>query len=139
VDERVRFVKARVEGELGNPEGRQALRDAQIVFLDPPRKGSDEATLAALAAADVVFLDPPRKGSDDATLAAIVKARVAHVWYLSCNPATLARDLARLVAGGYRLGAVQPFDMFPQTGHIEALASLHRADVAPLSFKVEEE
>jgi hypothetical protein len=56
------------------------------------------------------------------------------VWYLSCNPATLARDLAQLIAGGYKLGAVQPFDMFPQTGHIEALATLHREDVEPLRF-----
>lgn len=81
----------------------------------------------ALAKADVVFLDPPRKGSDPATLAALVEARVARVWYLSCNPATLARDLAQLVRGGYRLQQVQPFDMFPQTGHIEALAMLERA------------
>jgi 23S rRNA (uracil1939-C5)-methyltransferase len=88
---------------------------------------------AALASAEVVFLDPPRKGSDEATLAAIVGARVPHVWYLSCNPATLARDLAQLTAGGYALGAVQPFDMFPQTGHIEALAILHRNDVAPFA------
>ena len=102
--------------------------------------GRVEATLRskvgvdALAASEVVFLDPPRKGSDEATLEALVRARVPHVWYLSCNPATLARDLAQLIAGGYTLGTVQPFDMFPQTGHIEALAALHRANVAPLEF-----
>jgi 23S rRNA (uracil1939-C5)-methyltransferase len=71
-------------------------------------------------------LDPPRKGSDSATLDAIIEAQVPAVWYLSCNPATLARDLAHLVRGGYQLDLVQPFDMFPQTGHIEALATLHR-------------
>lgn len=114
--------------------------DAQTTFLS----GRVEATLrskpgaGALAAADVVFLDPPRKGSDEATLATLIRARVPHVWYLSCNPATLARDLAQLVGGGYRLGSVQPFDMFPQTGHIEALAVLHRADVAPLDFAFRE-
>jgi 23S rRNA (uracil1939-C5)-methyltransferase len=116
VGERTAFMSGRVEATLRSKHGRDALR-----------------------AADVVFLDPPRKGSDEATLEAIVEARVAHVWYLSCNPATLARDLAHLVAGGYRLDTVQPFDMFPQTGHIEALASLHRSDVAPLEFSVEEE
>jgi 23S rRNA (uracil1939-C5)-methyltransferase len=103
VDERVRFVKARVEGELGNPDGREALRAAQIVFLDPPRKGSDEATLAALAAANV-----------------------AQIWYLSCNPATLARDLRYLAGRGYVVDLVQPFDMFPQTGHVETLVTLAR-------------
>jgi 23S rRNA (uracil1939-C5)-methyltransferase len=77
---------------------------------------------AALEAADIVFLDPPRKGSDEATLALLAAARVPEIWYLSCNPATLARDLAQLVASGYSVESVQPFDMFPQTGHIEALA-----------------
>jgi len=111
VEERTAFVNGRVEATLRSKLGQDAL-----------------------AAADVVFLDPPRKGSDEAALGALVRARVPHVWYLSCNPATLARDLAHLVAGGYRLGGVQPFDMFPQTGHIEALATLHRADLAPLDF-----
>ena len=103
VDDRVRFVRARVEGELGNPAGRDALRAAGIVFLDPPRKGSDEATLAALAAANI-----------------------AQIWYLSCNPATLARDLRYLAGAGYRVELVQPFDMFPQTGHVETLVTLAR-------------
>jgi 23S rRNA (uracil1939-C5)-methyltransferase len=103
VESRVRFVKARVEGELGNPAGHEALRAADIVFLDPPRKGSDEATLAALAAAGI-----------------------AQIWYLSCNPATLARDLRFLAGHGYAVGLVQPFDMFPQTGHVETLVVLKK-------------
>lgn len=78
----------------------------------------------ALRAADVLFLDPPRKGCDETTLRAIAEARVPALWYLSCDPATLARDSKFLVANGYRLGAVQPFDMFPQTGHIETFAEL---------------
>jgi len=108
---------------------------AQTTFLT----GRVDATLRTkrgaetLASADVVFLDPPRKGSDEPTLDALVRARAPQVWYLSCNPATLARDLAHLVAGGYRVADVQPFDMFPQTGHIEALAFVHRADLAPFS------
>lgn len=78
----------------------------------------------ALAGADVVFLDPPRKGSDEVTLGAVAESRVPAVWYLSCDPATLARDLKFLAAKGYRLTDVQPFDMFPQTGHIETLVTL---------------
>jgi 23S rRNA (uracil1939-C5)-methyltransferase len=105
VEEHVRFVKARVEGELGNPAGREALRAADIVFLDPPRKGSDEATLAALA-----------------------DAGVKQIWYLSCNPATLARDLRFLAGRSYAIDLVQPFDMFPQTGHVETLVTLRRSD-----------
>ena len=139
---------ARVVGIEENPSAvREANANAaingvgeQTAFLS----GRVEATLRskigvdALKIADIVFLDPPRKGSDEGTLDALVRARVPHVWYLSCNPATLARDLAHLVAGGYSLGSVQPFDMFPQTGHIEALAALHRADVAPFAFPLQE-
>jgi 23S rRNA (uracil1939-C5)-methyltransferase len=81
---------------------------------------------SALAEADIVFLDPPRKGSDEVTLGAIAQAKPRAVWYLSCDPATLARDLKFLAANGYRLGIVQPFDMFPQTGHVETLVVLQR-------------
>lgn len=78
----------------------------------------------ALRKADVLFLDPPRKGCDELTLDAIAEARVPALWYLSCDPATLARDSKFLVAKGYRLGGAQPFDMFPQTGHVETLVQL---------------
>ncbi|MDQ6925142.1 MAG: 23S rRNA (uracil(1939)-C(5))-methyltransferase RlmD [Candidatus Eremiobacteraeota bacterium] len=108
VESRVRFVEGRVEGAVIHRDGKKALEDADIVFLDPPRKGSDEATLDAIASAGV-----------------------ADIWYLSCNPATLARDLAYLAKRGYVLGVVQPFDMFPQTGHVETLAALHKAGVEP--------
>ncbi|HET9097208.1 MAG TPA: hypothetical protein VFN37_11130, partial [Candidatus Baltobacteraceae bacterium] len=70
--------------------------------------------------------DPPRKGSDEVTLDAVASTGVPNIWYLSCDPATLARDLKFLAAKGYRIGVVQPFDMFPQTGHIETLVTLYR-------------
>jgi len=139
---------ARVVGIEENPHAvREARANAKLNAVEASTAfmaGRVEALLrgahgkGALEAAEVVFLDPPRKGSDEATLDAIVAARVPHVWYLSCNPATLARDLSRLVGGGYRLSAVQPFDMFPQTGHIEALAALHRPDVPPAPFELHE-
>jgi 23S rRNA (uracil1939-C5)-methyltransferase len=76
-------------------------------------------------AADVVVLDPPRAGV--ARALAETLARVApRVVYLSCDPATLARDLGRLVAGGLALRRVEAFDLFPQTPHVEALAVLER-------------
>jgi 23S rRNA (uracil1939-C5)-methyltransferase len=98
----VRFRAGRVEDIVRTREAKEAIRDADIVFLDPPRKGSDEVTLGAVANCSVPYL-----------------------WYLSCDPATLARDLKFLGANGYRLGVVQPFDMFPQTGHVETLVTLY--------------
>jgi 23S rRNA (uracil1939-C5)-methyltransferase len=84
----------------------------------------------ALRGAAVAFLDPPRKGCDEVTLGAIAAARVPALWYLSCDPATLARDSKFLVAKGYRLAAVQPFDMFPQTGHVETFVQLEYSNFA---------
>ena len=88
-------------------------------------RSADGEGRAALEVAQVASFSILRaKGSDEATLGAIAEARVPAVWYLSCDPATLARDLKFLAAKGYRLGIVQPFDMFPQTGHVETLATL---------------
>lgn len=78
---------------------------------------------------DVVFLDPPRKGSDKQTLDAILAMSPKRVVYVSCNPATLARDLQTLTAGGYALCAIQPVDMFPQTKHVETIVLLQRQDM----------
>ena len=99
----VKFIRAKVEDAVRHGEARAALKDAEVVFLDPPRKGSDEVTLGAIA-----------------------DSGVPNVWYLSCDPATLSRDLKFLAAKGYILGAVQPFDMFPQTGHVETLVTMRR-------------
>lgn len=79
-----------------------------------------------LASTDAVILDPPRRGCSPEVLAGIAAARVPRVLYLSCNPATLARDAKLLSAHGYRTGSVEPFDMFPHTGHVEALAEFQR-------------
>ncbi len=76
--------------------------------------------------AEVVVADPPRAGFHPKALRAVVALAPARVVYVSCNPATLARDLGVLCAGGYRVAAVQPIDMFPHTPHIEVVARLER-------------
>lgn len=73
---------------------------------------------------DAAILDPPRKGADAALLEAIADARIPALAYVSCNPATLARDVKRLIARGYRLEWAQPVDMFPFTGSTEVAARL---------------
>ncbi len=71
---------------------------------------------------DIVIIDPPRKGSDEKTLSAIVKASPERIVYVSCNPATLARDAHFLTENGYKLASATPFDMFPFTEHIECVS-----------------
>ena len=68
---------------------------------------------------EVVILDPPRKGSDEKTLSAIVNSSPKRIVYVSCNPATLARDVKFLSENGYRLIKAEAFDLFPQTCHVE--------------------
>lgn len=72
--------------------------------------------------ADVLVVDPPRKGCDEALLQTIIDMKPKKVVYVSCNPGTLARDLRVLEDGGYRTVEVQPVDMFPQTMHVECVA-----------------
>ena len=74
--------------------------------------------------ADTLVVDPPRKGCDEALLQTIIEMKPKKVVYVSCNPATLARDLKVLESGGYKTIEVQPVDMFPQTTHCEAVAKL---------------
>ena len=76
---------------------------------------------------DAAILDPPRKGADARLLDALVEARIPRLVYVSCNPATLARDVKCLCAGGYHLEYAQPVDMFPGTHHVESVVKLIRA------------
>ena len=71
---------------------------------------------------DVVLLDPPRAGLEKQVVDGLLKLNPNMVAYVSCDPSTLARDAARLIHGGYRLKQVTPFDLFPQTFHIESIS-----------------
>ncbi|MGL5322766.1 MAG: class I SAM-dependent RNA methyltransferase, partial [Aeromonas veronii] len=79
---------------------------------------------AAGVSADVVVMDPPRTGCDKAVLQTLVAMAPRRLVYVSCNPQTLARDLAWLVKQGFVLDEVQPVDMFPHSMHVEAVARL---------------
>ena len=93
-----------------------------------PRTAQAEDIAEELASRcfDTVVLDPPRTGCDEKVTEAILKIAPEHVVYVSCNPATLARDAKRLSAGGYKLREAMPFDMFPQTGHVETVVLLSK-------------
>jgi 23S rRNA (uracil1939-C5)-methyltransferase len=93
--------------------------------------GRAEDCLPALAAgglkADVVILDPPRKGCGPEVLAALIHTAPRRILYISCEPSTLARDLKILCAKGYGIQAIRPLDLFPQTPHVETVVLLIRA------------
>jgi 23S rRNA (uracil1939-C5)-methyltransferase len=73
---------------------------------------------------DTVLCNPPRTGLDPLLVEALLEAKPACILYVSCMPSTLARDLQKFIAGGYRLDQIQGFDMFPQTTHVETLVRL---------------
>ncbi|MGI8386358.1 23S rRNA (uracil(1939)-C(5))-methyltransferase RlmD [Robertmurraya sp. P23] len=98
---------------IGNVEF--AVGEAEVVIPNWYKEG---------IVADVLVVDPPRKGCDDALLQTIIEMKPKKVVYVSCNPATLARDLRVLEDGGYTTVEVQPVDMFPHTTHCEAVAKI---------------
>ena len=74
---------------------------------------------------DAIVIDPPRKGCDERVLSAIAESGANRIVYVSCNPATLARDLKILAAHGFMIRHIQPVDMFPHTQHVETVCCLY--------------
>ena len=92
--------------------------DTLPVILNSPEKYTSKIP-------EVIILDPPRTGVQKSVLEEIIKAQLSHILYLSCSPITLRRDLNILLESGlYEIISIQPFDMFPQTWHIETLVEL---------------
>ena len=102
------MAEAGVAGQIVADDAAEALRSPQI----------------ANHPWDAVLLDPPRTGVDADALEALIALGAPRLLYVSCEPATLARDLRQLASHGYHLEWAQPFDMFPQTRHVETLAVL---------------
>ena len=111
------------------------LPNAQIVksdvgvWLEAIRHGdssrlSEKSAAALEGQIDFILLDPPRTGAESRVIAGVLGLKPKHISYVSCDPATLARDLRKLIAGGYTLESVAAFDMFPQTHHVETVVQL---------------
>ena len=75
---------------------------------------------------DAVIVDPPRKGMDPKFVKTLLDLSPKKISYVSCDPATMARDIRTLTEGGYRLSSVQPVDMFPNTPHVETVCLLSK-------------
>ncbi len=120
-----------VREAIGIEEARSAVRDAEHNASDVSNvrfiQAKTEAALPSLEVRpDAVVLDPARAGCHPDVLRALLDLRPHRIVYVSCDPSTLARDLRILVDGGFRLHEVQPLDMFPQTYHVECVATLTR-------------
>ncbi|MDX2227538.1 MAG: 50S ribosomal protein L11 methyltransferase, partial [Verrucomicrobiae bacterium] len=108
-------VQARENAQLNNvAHASFVLGDAARIF--------DGLALPPMETA--VIIDPPRKGCDENFLAQLVQFAPVTIVYISCNPHTQARDLEPLLRAGYRVNAIQPFDLFPQTKHLECVVTL---------------
>ena len=97
------------------------LNKAQVITADV---GNWLSRYEGNARPDLLLLDPPRTGAENKVIAGILSIKPARIVYVSCDPATLARDLKKLLAGGYFLDTVAAFDMFPQTHHVETVVRL---------------
>lgn len=95
-------------------------------FLCAPAEEALPQLVAQGQTIDCLTVDPPRKGCDPQVIDAILASGARRMVYVSCNPATLARDVKLLTAGGFTVQKVQPVDMFPRCGHVESVALLIR-------------
>ena len=101
---------------------RRRLRSERHAAEQPENR--DEIQSAGAREIDFLLLDPPRTGAESRVIAGILQLRPKRICYVSCDPATLARDLRKIIAGGYSLDSLNAFDMFPQTHHVETIAHL---------------
>ena len=115
-----------VQDAIGNAK-HNGVKNARFFAADATRWISEAA--AAGEKADVIFMDPPREGSTPEFLASVARMAPKRVVYVSCNPVTLARDLATLTKLGYKAEGFTPVDMFPHTEHIETVCLLSKLNV----------
>ena len=122
--------------ELNRDAVRDAIGNARHNNVKNARFFAADATqwiteaAAAGQRADVIFMDPPREGSTPQFIESVARMAPKRVVYVSCNPETMARDLALLTAKGYRAEGFTPVDLFPQTAHCEVVGALTRSQKA---------
>jgi 23S rRNA (uracil1939-C5)-methyltransferase len=106
---------------------RQNLKAADLsnALVETARVGDwMQANSSSLGPVNFLLLDPPRTGAENKDIYGILELRPSQISYVSCDPATLARDLKKLIAAGYKLQSIKAFDMFPQTHHVETVVRL---------------
>ena len=119
----IEYVPEEVENAQDNAKLNN-ITNAQFLAGDAGEMISEG--IRSMGKPDIVLLDPPRKGCDKALIDSIIKAAPKKVVYVSCDPATLARDAAIFDAGEYEVKAVQAVDMFPHTTHVECVIGMQR-------------
>ena len=130
------FVAGRCAKVVGVEYVPEAIEDARfnsalngientVFFAGDMKDILDDAFIAANGRPDVIILDPPRAGIHEDVIKTIMRASPERIVYVSCNPATQARDLA-MMAEAYKVTAVQPVDMFPHTHHVENVVKLEK-------------
>ena len=123
-----------VQDAIGNAR-HNGVKNARFFAADATRWIREAA--AAGEKADVIFMDPPREGSTPEFLASVARMAPKRVVYVSCNPVTLARDLATLTKLGYKAEGFTPVDMFPHTEHIETVVLLSKGEIDSKKVRVE--
>ena len=109
---------------------KSAIADARNIFKSTKnveiRQGRVEVEMKKISSVDVVLLDPPRTGAGAEVVGSIVKANPRKIIYVSCDPASLARDAKDLLAGGYEIGQIVGYDLFPMTAHVECITEFRK-------------
>ena len=119
----VEVVPEAIENARENAEN-NGVENAEFLCMDAGQAAQELARRGERP--DVVVIDPPRKGCDEAVIGAVCEMSPARVVYVSCDPETLARDLARFSERGYELTEATPVDMFPRTQHVECVVCIQK-------------
>ena len=130
------YMSDAVKQVIGVESNAAAVRDAQenarqagisnITFYQSPAETWLPRWQQAGHHADLAIVDPPRKGLNRRLIESLVQSKIERITYISCNPATCARDLSIFQSHGYQIKKIQPIDLFPQTSHVETVVLMSR-------------